>query len=154
MTTDSTEALRDRRRMAEEWLMESSSWRDNLDDIQAQRLMNQARDYVNQKVAETAVLGDDEAEELIDGVVSAVLRVMRDIDNLTPNLGQLDETSAREQLQKFSSDLAGISLPPISNEQVDELLAESQLGDNQSIFDRLTKQFLPQSEEDPLEEEE
>ena len=81
-TINPPDPLRSRRRLAEEWLMESSSWRDNLDDVQAQRLMNRARSYVNNVVAETAVLTDDEFEEILDGVVTAVLRVMDGINKL------------------------------------------------------------------------
>ncbi len=150
----SPDPLRSRRRLAEEWLMESSSWRDNLDDVQAQRLMNQARTYVNRIIAETAVLEDDEAEEMIDGAVTAVLRILRDIDKLTPLLSQLDEETSRQQLQKFSKDLETVKLTAIPEETIQGMLTQKQTWDFTATFNNLYQQLIPQTETQLSEEEE
>ena len=128
MTTNSPtpDSLRYRRRLAEEWLMESSSWRTNLDDTQAQQLMNWARDYVNKTVVDTAVLSDDDAETVIDDAVTAVLRVMRHINNLTRLLSQLDEETSRQQLQNFSDDGEIVLLSPLSPGDIDQILHQRQ----------------------------
>lgn len=155
MTTSQTaDSLRARRRLAEEWLMESSGWRDNLDDVQAQRLMNQARNYVNKKIAETAVLADDAAEAMIDEAVTAVLRIMHDINKLTPQLGQLDEESAHHQLQTFSQNIEEISLPAISQEKIEQILGLRQAWDKSTTFNCLHQLIIPQIVDQPIEEEE
>ncbi len=113
-----------RRRLAEEWLLESSSWRKNLDDSQAQRLMNWARRHVHKVVAETAVLPDDEAEAMIDEAVTAVRRLMRQIDGLTPQLPQLDEASANQALAELNA-----ALEPLTYTAIPEFILHQVVAD-------------------------
>lgn len=153
-TTHSPDPLRSRRRLAEEWLMESSNWRGNLNDAESQRLMNRAQDYVNNTITDTAVFSDDEAEEIIDSAVTAVLRVMRDINKLTPIFNQLDEESAQQQLQKFSSHLQNIDLPPIQENQIRQILDQRQSWDAQITFTNLYQMLTPTLQTKNTEEEE
>ena len=141
MTTNSPspDPLQYRRRIAEEWLLESRNWRSNLDDIQAQRLMNWAQSYVNITVTDTAVLTDDDAEKVIDDAVTAVLRVMRDINSLTPLLGQLDAGSSQQQLQKFSDHGEVVFLPPLSTGEIDHILHQCQSWQTADTFEALYK---------------
>ena len=150
----SPDPLRSRRRLVEEWLLESARWRDNLDDLQAQRLMNWARSYVNSVVDETAALTNDEFEDVIDGVVTAVLRVMRAINSLAPMFSQLDEESARQQLRTFSAALPSISLSPIPEEKIEQMLSQRPLWDAQTTFDTLIWLLTTPIEEETTEEEE
>lgn len=152
--TNSADPLRSRRRQAEELLLESSSWRDNLDDVQAQRLMNWARDYVNNVVMQTAVLSDEDVEVVIDDAVTAVLRVMRHINNLTPTLNQIDEKSAREQLAEFSTDLQPIPQPPLPPEKIEQIVSQRQAWDAQTTFDTLFQMLIQSTEVATNEEEE
>jgi lysyl-tRNA synthetase class I len=149
-----TDSLRYRRQLAEEWLMASSSWRDNLDDAQAQQLLNWARSYVNNAIAETAVLADDEAEEVIDEAVTAVLRVMRDINNLTPLFSQLDEESARQQLQDFSDDGEKVSLIPLAPETINQILSQRTSWQPADTFEAFYQMLIQQPEAEHAEEEE
>lgn len=146
-TTNSPDPLRSRRHLAEEWLLESSSWRDNLDDVQAQRLMNWARNSINNVIIQTAVLPNATVEVVIEDAVTAVLRVMRTINNLTPTFNQLDETSAQQQLQDFSISLQPIPLPPIPQEKIGHILSQRQTWDTQTTFDTLFQMLIWQSEE-------
>ena len=146
--------LRFRRRLAEEWLLESSRWRDDLTDEQAQKLLFWAKDYVNTVIEETAVLPDDEAEDAIDGAATAVLQVMRDVNKLTPLLNQLDEKSARQQLQKLNTDLLPISLPLIPEEKIEQIVYQYQFWNTQTTFDTLHQMLTWQIEEKTTEEEE
>ena len=148
------DSLQYRRRLAEEWLMESSSWRDNLDDLQAQRLMNWAQRYVNKTVDKTAVLSDGEAEEVIDGAVTAVLRVMQDINQLTPLLSQLDEESSRKQLQKFSNNCETVLLPPMFVGDIEQILYQRQSWQPSETFEALYQILAPQPDKELPEEEE
>ncbi len=154
MGTNSPDPLRARRRLAEEWLLESSSWRDNLDDTQGQRLANWARDYINNVITGTAVLTDDEAEEILEETVTAVLHIMRGLNNLVPTFSQLDEESARRQLQDFNADLQASAIPAISPEKIEQLLAQRQSWDTQTTFDTLYPLLNWRTEETITEEEE
>lgn len=135
--------------MAEESLLESSSWRDNLDDVQAQRLMNWARNSTNHVIEQTAVLSDEEVAVVIDDAVTAVLRVMRTINTLTPTLNQLDEAKAQKKLQDFSVELQPIPLPPIPQEKIEQIVAQHQTWDNQTTFDTLFQMLIWQIDEEP-----
>jgi hypothetical protein len=151
MTTNLPDPLRSRRRLAEEWLLESSSWRDNLDDVQAQRLMNWAREHVNQVIEQTAVLSDDEVEVVIEDAITAVLRVMDTINNLVPTLSQLDDAAAQQKLQDFSVVLQPIPLPPITQETIGQIIAQRQTWDTQTTFDTLFQMLIWQIEEETEE---
>jgi hypothetical protein len=154
METNSPDPLRARRRLAEEWLLESSSWRDNLDDTQGQRLANWARDYINSVITGTAVLTDDEAEEILEETVTAVLRIMRGLNNLVPAFSQLDEESARRQLQDFNADLQTAAIPPIPSDEVEQLLAQRQSLDTHTAFDAFYTLLNWRIEDHNTEEEE
>ena len=154
MGTNSPDPLRARRRLAEEWLLESSSWRDNLDDAQGQRLANWARDYVNGVIEGTAVLTDDEAEEILEETVTAVLHILRGLNNLVPAFSQLDEESARRQLQDFNADLQSSAIPAIAPEKIEHLLAQRHSWDTQTTFDTLYPLLNWRTEETITEEEE
>lgn len=102
---EETPALRSRRRLAEEWLLASGRWRDDLTDEQAQQLLDWGRAYVNEIVTGTAPLADDEAEEEIDRGVTAVLRVMQAINDQTARTGRWDEEAAQAQFNALSGTL-------------------------------------------------
>jgi hypothetical protein len=148
------DSLQYRRRLAAERLLESSSWRDNLDDVQAQRLMNWAQRYVNNTVDETAVLSDEEAEEVIDEAVTAVLRVMRDVNQLTPQFSELDEESRRRQLQKFSDNCESVLLSPIPVEEIEQILNQHQSWQPSETFEALFQILTPPPDKELPEEEE
>ena len=91
------DSLRPRYRLAEEWLLANGRWRDDLTDEQAQQVLDWGREYMNKIVADTAVLNDEEAEAKIDREVSAVLRVMRAINDQTARSGQWNKEAAQAQ---------------------------------------------------------
>jgi hypothetical protein len=131
--------LRARRRLAEEWLLASGRWRDDLADEQAQRLLDWGRGMVNGIVEETAVLSDDAAEEAIDQGVTAVLRVMQAVNDITPLLAKLDEQSARRQLAQFNQKVTAVTGRPIPDEKIEQIIHSPGAKDAPSLFDALLK---------------
>jgi hypothetical protein len=78
--------LRWRRQFAEELLLERGELRANLDDDQAERLLQWALELAGAMVEQTAVLDDATAEAAIEDGVRAISRVTTLVDRLTPEL--------------------------------------------------------------------
>lgn len=78
--------LRWRRQFAEELLVERGELRANLDDDQAERLLNWALALAGVMVEQTAVLDDATAETAIEDGVATIARVTTLVDRLVPDL--------------------------------------------------------------------
>ncbi|MCP4358955.1 MAG: hypothetical protein GY796_13125 [Chloroflexi bacterium] len=92
------------RRRGRKWaemLMENSSLRDNLNDEQAQELLNWGLAQVKASAVATADLPTDEAEQLIEKNGTAVKLIMQGVNDLIGGIGQpldfdlIDDTMTR-----------------------------------------------------------
>lgn len=143
-----TELLRQRRRLAEEQLVGSSSWRDGLTDDQAQRLLDWALDFVNEAVWQTAVLPAHEADEALDDAVTAVTRVMRQINQLTNLLPQSAPDSARPSLQDLADSYQNLTGHPPNLEKIEQLVYLPPAWDNEAVFTQLYNLIAWEQEEE------
>ena len=93
--------LRWRRQFAEELLLERGELRANLDDTQAERLLQWALELAGVMVEQTAVLDDATAETAIEDGIATLSRVTTLVDRLTPELPDpaADPAGARQALQ-------------------------------------------------------
>jgi hypothetical protein len=146
--TTSTDILRQRRRLAEEQLVGSSSWRDGLTDPQAQRLLDWALDFVNELVWQTAVLPADEADKTLDDAVTAVANIMRQINRLTNQLPQLNPDSARKELQTLTTAYQALIGQAPDAEKTEQLVYLLPAWDNNAVFEQLYTLIAWEQEEE------
>jgi hypothetical protein len=112
--------LRWRRQFAEELLLERGELRANLDDDQAERLLQWALGLAAAMVEQTAVLDDATAEAAIEDGVSAIARVTTLVDRLVPELSDpAADPAATEQairpLLKALNELTGVVLTGVES---------------------------------------
>jgi len=144
----STDILRQRRRLAEEQLVENSSWRAGLTDEQAQRLLDWALDWVTEAVWQTAVLPPHDADEALDEGVTAVIHVLRQVGQLTQQLPQSTPESAREQLQKLAASYTTLTGQPPNQEKLEQLVYLPPAWDNEAVFAQLYNLIAWEQEEE------
>ena len=145
---DSTDILRQRRRLAEEQLAGNSSWRGELLDDQAQRLLDWALDYVNEVVWQTAVLPAEEADNTVEEAVTAVTDVMRQVSRLTSKLPPSEPDKARQQLKKLTKSYQALTGYPPNMEKLEQLLYLPPAWDNQAVFEQLYHLIAWEQEEE------
>jgi len=114
-----------RYRRAAERIWGNSSLRDELNDEQAQRLLDWGNRYLKQVVDETADLGDEDAEGVIDKRTDQVSNVLRRVNRLTKSAAAGEPQEITDHLQALRKDL-------------DSLLNMS--GDSSTILDQMTLQ--------------
>lgn len=118
---DIEQKLKQRRRAAVDVLLESSHLRDALTDTQAQELLDWAIARIDDMVAETAVLPDDQAEVWLEEQRTALFGILKGINRLTPKLATLDQEEAEYQMENLLTNLQQI------NGSVNTFLAQSLL---------------------------
>lgn len=101
-------ALRQRGRMAAEPLLENSSLRDNMDDDQAQQLLDWGLAHTKAKVEQTITLPEEEAVPEIEKQVSAVSRVMHHLNKLVQQLPKASEAEVQQELQTLTEELGQV----------------------------------------------
>jgi uncharacterized protein (TIGR00730 family) len=92
-------ALEDRVRRAAERLLENSSLTDDLNDPEANQLLNWGLEVSRRLVEKTAEMDDEQAEEFLYGPQKNLRRVMRRINKLIAEANADDSTPAAETLQ-------------------------------------------------------
>ncbi|MCB8985354.1 MAG: hypothetical protein H6659_16100 [Ardenticatenaceae bacterium] len=145
---NSTDILRKRRRLAEEQLVENSSWRAGLTDEQAQQLLDWALDFVNEAIWQTAVLPAAEADEALDDAVTALVQVMRQVGPLLAQLPQDDADGRRQSLQELAESYKALTGYLPNQEKLEQLVYLPQAWDNEAIFTQLYNLIAWEQEEE------
>lgn len=97
-----------RYRRAAESLTENSSLRDELNDDQAQRLLNWGSSYLKKVANDTAELADEEAENIMEAQTERVTGVMRQVNRLTRAVSGGDQQELGEHLKLLKANLEGL----------------------------------------------
>lgn len=146
--TTSPDILRQRRRLAEEQLTGSSRWRDDLNDDQAQRLLDWALAFVNEAVWQTAVLPPTDAEEALDEAVTAVADLMRQVNDLTASLPQLDDKTTVRRWRTFLKTVQTLTGQPVLTPETEQLVYLRGAWDNEATFAQLYQRIAWEKEEE------
>lgn len=159
--TDPQDILQQRRQFAEELLLERGELRANLDDNQADRLLQWALGLVEEMVAATAVLDDTTAEAAIEDGVQAIANVIAQVDHLTPDLpnpatAPAEARQAAQPLRQALRALTGVDptdLTGFSNlsglaKSPEQLVYFSQVWDNDAAFNYLYQIVTWEKEEE------
>lgn len=130
--------LRQRERAAAEKLLNDSSLRENINDDQAQSLLDWGFDLIGKAVEQTKTLTDDAAEEKLNKMVERLKDVMRAVDLMVEQFAESDEKQATLLYQKFLEALQYLQPVPIPTMQKVEQVVKSRqdLGQN-GTFDHL-----------------
>lgn len=97
--------LHRRERQASEMILGNAALRSELTDSQAERLLQWALKHVERVVARTAKLPDDDAQPVIDKIVSAVTGVMRHVNSLPFTLDGMPTAEAAAVIDDLLSHL-------------------------------------------------
>jgi hypothetical protein len=97
-----------RYRIAAERIWENSSLRDELNDEQAQRLLDWGSDYLKKVANETAELADNDAENILDAQTEKVTGLMRQVNRLTKAVTNGDDQEVMEHLKALQGNLDGL----------------------------------------------
>jgi hypothetical protein len=156
--TDPQDILQQRRQFAEELLLERGELRANLDDTQAERLLQWALGLVEEMVAATAVLDDATAEAAIEDGVQAIANVIAQVDHLTPDLpnpatAPAEAQQAAQPLRQALHALTGVDSASFSNlsgsrPETEQLVYSSQVWDNDAAFNYLYQIVTWEQEEE------
>lgn len=145
-----------RHQYAAERLLENSSLRDGLNDAQAQRLLDWGLAHVERTAVRSENLTDDDAEPLLDGVVTAVSRVIKQVNRLVDGAASMDDEEVAERLAQLWDNLRlvepGTAVPEHFAAAQNWLQERRSLGGEQ-LFDRLAAMII-HGQNIPNEEEE
>lgn len=155
--TDPEDILQQRRQFAGELLLERGELRANLDDAQAERLLQWALHLLEGMVEQTAVLDPTTAEAAIEDGVSAIARVIAEVDHLTPDLpnpaaAPAEARQAAQPLLKALHALTGADPTDFSNltglPETEQLVYSPQVWDNDAAFNYLYQIVTWEQEEE------
>ena len=100
--------LRKRERNAADVLMNNPALRENLEDVQAELMLNWSFDQIGFLVKETAELSDTAAEAQIDKLVDKLQDNLKQLSSLTGNMpGCNDQLAATRDYQRFLKTVYG-----------------------------------------------
>ena len=126
-----------RYKRAAERLVENSSLRDELNDDQAQRLLDWGSGYLKKLANETAELPDDDAENILETQTERVTGVMRQVNRLTKAVTTGDQEALSEHLKRLKGDLAGLQNTAVdSPTEMEDRLAAPDM-DAEQVFNEL-----------------
>jgi hypothetical protein len=126
-----------RYRRAAERIWENSSLRDELNDDQAQRLLDWGSGYLKKVVNETAELADNDAENILEALTERVTGLMRQVNRLTRAMTSGDEQEVSEHLKALREKLDGLlETTADSSTNVEQLMALPEQ-DRDHIFETL-----------------
>jgi hypothetical protein len=130
-----------RHQYAAERLLENSALRDGLTDAQAQQMLDWGLALVERTAVHSQNLPDDDAELLLDGVVTAVSRVMKQVNRLTDGADYMDDAETADRLDQLWRGLRSVepALATADNWQIVQRWGQNrrQYGRDQ-LFNRLS----------------
>jgi hypothetical protein len=151
MNTDPIQALKklnQRQQDAAEMLWGDGRLRDSLPDEQASQLLDWAVRYVKSELVHTVDLPDEDAEGYADALVTAVRRLLIQINQLIAYLPTLDETEAETQVNQFLSRLHELTGRDVFISSFDLLAANRQSWDNIQVFQQIMDILATEPEEE------
>ncbi|MEJ2747404.1 MAG: hypothetical protein P8183_05790 [Anaerolineae bacterium] len=140
--------LKQRQQDAVEMLWGDSRLRKSLPDEQASQLLDWAVRYVKSELNFTVDLPDEAADDYADGLITAVRRLLIQINRLVSNLANLDENEAEAQVQQFLDSLHELTGQDVSAAQFDLLVPDRQSWDKSQIFQRIMTILTTEPEEE------
>ena len=145
-----------RHQYAAERLLENSSLRDGLTDTQAQRMLDWGLAHVERTAVRSQNMPDDDAEPLLDGVVTAVSRVMKQVNRLVDGAAYMDDAEAADRLSQLWDSLRLVepgTAVPENFAAVQNLAAQRSVLGGEQLFERLAAVII-HGQVSPAEEEE
>lgn len=110
---NSARSLRKRERRAAERLLGNSALRDELNDEQANQLLEWGFDQIGNAVGRTKYLPDEDAAAAVEPTVTAVSQVMLAVNRLMANFAVTDGVAEAENaLTQFVTNLRKVQTPP------------------------------------------
>jgi hypothetical protein len=129
--------IKNRQRRVVERLMENSSLRDELTDDQAQRLLDWGNDHLKKVAAETAGLGDEDADNILEAQTERVSGVMRQVNRVVETVNRGERQEAEDHLKALLENLDSLQNKTVESEaDVEQLVAAPEI-DNQQLFEKL-----------------
>ncbi len=113
--------VEERKQHAVEQLLTDPSLTDNLDDSEANRLMEWADGLASMLAMHTVEMGDEEAEEYLGPRMADLRKMLRGINKLGGNLPDADEDEVAEQLDTLFAQAA--EMPGLRCNQPDDVRA-------------------------------
>lgn len=151
MTDDpiqSLKRLKQRQQFAAEMLWGDGRLRESLPDEQAAQLLDWAVRYVKSELNITADWPDEEANEYADGLITAVRRLLIQINHLAAHLPGLDEAEAEEQVSQFLNRLHELTGRDVFPEQFDLLAPDRQNWNQAQVIQRIMNLLTAEPEEE------
>lgn len=140
--------LKQRQRSAAEMLWGDSRLRESLPDEQAEPLLDWAVRFVKSKLNVTVEMPEKAVEEYIDALITAVRRLLIQINQLVVELPQLDEAEANTQIDRFLISLDELTGRDTTAARFDLLGPERQTWQKTDIFQRIMDILTADSEEE------
>lgn len=151
MTNDPIQAfkkLKRRQADAAEMLWGDGRLRDSLSDKQATQLLDWAVRYVKSGLNFTVDWPDDEADGFADTLVTAVRRLLIQINQLVPTLASLDESEAEAQVAQFRNSLHELTGQDVLMLPFDLLASDRRSWDTTQTFQRIMDILTAEPEEE------
>lgn len=99
---------RRRYRRAAERIMENSSLRDEMNDEQAQRVLDWGKEHLKKIVNETADLTDTDAENILEAQTERVSGIIKQVNQLTRAINNKDQQELADNYEALTRKLADI----------------------------------------------
>lgn len=129
--------IRQRYRKAAEPLYENSSLRDELDDEQAQKLLDWGSRYLKKMANETAELDEEQAETIMETRAEQVSGVMRQVNRLTRAVTSGEQQELSEHLSALRRKMDALGKPSsLSDTVLEQKLTSGEL-DREQLFKSL-----------------
>ena len=140
--------LKRRQQDAAEMLWGDGRLRDSLPDEQASQLLHWAVRYVKSELNVTVDLPDEDAEGYLDALVTAVRRLLIQVNYLVPNLPQLDDTQAAIEVDQFLNRLHELTGREIFMARFDLLAPQRQTWTKVELFQQIMDIITTEPEEE------
>lgn len=122
--------------------------RESLPDEQANQLLDWAVRYVKSELNITVDLPDEDAEGYMDALVTAVRRLLIQINHLVANLATLDDSEAELETMQFLDRLHQSTGRSVLGHHFELLLPERQTWSKSDIFQRIMDILSTEPEEE------
>lgn len=140
--------LQQQQQYAAEMLWGDSRLRESLPDKQAELLLNWAVRFTKSRLNVTVEMPDQAAEEYGDALITAVRRLLIQINQLVVELPELDEAKANERVNRFLISLDELTGQEAMDARFDFLGPERQTWQKADIFQRIMDILTAESEEE------
>jgi hypothetical protein len=140
--------LQRRQRDAAEMLWGDGRLRESLPDEQAEALLDWAVRFVKSRLNVTVEMPDKAAEEYFDALITAVRRLLIQMNQLVVDLPKLDEAEANTQVNRFLNCLDELTGRDTTEARFDFLGPERQTWQKADIFQRIMDILTAESEEE------